>query len=295
MKLIRNEARLDNRFELIESIIKTTGENDFTISPIVSNESNNDMIICLSDLHIGATYSGSFGKYNSDIAKTRLSQYLGEIIKIQKTHNSEKCFVALLGDLVSGNIHSTIAISNRENVIEQVKICAELVSNFVYELSKCFTEVNIAFVNGNHSRLTRKDDAVKDERLDDFIPWYLQAKISHIPNVNLIEDRIDSTLASIEVRGNMFLLCHGDYDNFSKSGIADLVLMLGFKPCGVLFGHYHTCAVSDIANIKLIRSGSLGGSGDDYTIQKRIIGNPSQMVCIVENSGVKTYYPVELN
>jgi len=40
------------------------------------------MIICLSDLHIGATFKNSDGEYNIDIAKSRLEKYLDEIKNI---------------------------------------------------------------------------------------------------------------------------------------------------------------------------------------------------------------------
>lgn len=79
----------------------------------------------MSDLHIGATYYGFDGIYDVEIAKQRLNQYLSEIIDIQKIHAAENCVCVLLGDLISGSIHKTISITNKENVIEQVKLACE--------------------------------------------------------------------------------------------------------------------------------------------------------------------------
>lgn len=45
----------------------------------------------------------------------------------------------------------------------------------------------------------------------------------------------------------------------------------------------------------MIRGGSLAGSGDDYTIEKRLTGKASQMVCVCDSTGVICYYPIELN
>ena len=45
----------------------------------------------------------------------------------------------------------------------------------------------------------------------------------------------------------------------------------------------------------MIRGGSLAGSGDDYTIEKRLSGKPSQMVCVCNKRGVACYYPIELD
>jgi hypothetical protein len=45
----------------------------------------------------------------------------------------------------------------------------------------------------------------------------------------------------------------------------------------------------------MIRGGSLAGSGDSYTIEKRLSGKASQMVCVCNKNGVVCYYPIELN
>ena len=45
----------------------------------------------------------------------------------------------------------------------------------------------------------------------------------------------------------------------------------------------------------MIRGGSLAGSGDSYTVEKRLSGKPSQMVCVCSEKGVDAYYTVELN
>lgn len=56
-----------------------------------------------------------------------------------------------------------------------------------------------------------------------------------------------------------------------------------------------TCAVDETNGIKMIRGGSLAGSGDSYTIEKRLSGKASQMVCVCNKNGVVCYYPIELN
>ena len=56
----------------------------------------------------------------------------------------------------------------------------------------------------------------------------------------------------------------------------------------------HTCAVGEANGVKMIRGGTLAGSGDQFTIKKRLSGNPSQMVCTCNQKGVACYYPIEL-
>ena len=54
---------------------------------------------------------------------------MNEVIAIQKVHNCENCYISLQGDMISGNIHKTIQVTNRENVIEQIKIASELIGS----------------------------------------------------------------------------------------------------------------------------------------------------------------------
>lgn len=294
-KVNRIQGRVEEKLDKLEEEIKNQGKIDFEVHDGISNTSDNDLLVILSDLHIGQCFSSAFGKYNSDIAKVRLEQYLNEVITIQKLHKSENCYVSLQGDLISNSIHKSLAITNRENVIEQIKLASEMVSSFLYELSKHFTAVHMTSVTGNHSRIDRKEDALHDERLDSLIDWYVSAKLQHIKNVNIIESRLDSSISTMDIRGKLYVNVHGDCDSFSKAGISSLVFMLGVFPYAVTFGHLHTCAVDEANGIKMIRGGSISGSGCDYTVEKRLSGKPSQMVCVCTNKGIKAYYAVELD
>ena len=292
-KMLRNDARLESRLDNLENVLKEAGKINYEISETKNIKSDNDLLVILSDLHIGQTFDSFGGKYNTEIAKKRLEEYLSKILEIKRINNSENCYVSLQGDLISNSIHKTLAITNQENVIQQIKIASELVTSFVYELSKNFNKVVVSSVSGNHSRLDKKEDALKDERLDDIIIWYMNTALSHIENVEVKKDSIDSTFSILEIRNNIYVGVHGDYDSFSKSGVANLSMMLGFFPDVITFGHLHTCGMSDEGGIKIVRGGSLAGSGDDYTIEKRLKGKPSQMVCVCCDKGIKSYHIIE--
>lgn len=292
---LRSEARLEARLENIERAIRSSGVCQFPPLPSLERDGERDLIVCLSDLHIGAEYSSISGKYSSEIAKERLATYLQKVLEIGRTHRAQNCYVVLLGDLISGSIHADLTATNRENVIEQVICASSLVEQFVYGLCSEFETVFLSSVVGNHSRLGKKEDALKDERLDLFIPWHVETALSHIKNFIPEKHRLDTSLSEIQVRGLSYLLVHGDYDAFSKNGATSLMLMLGYKPYAVIYGHYHQCAFDDAGGIKLIRSGCLGGSGDNYTVSKRLYGRPSQTVCVCGPDGVEALYPVEFH
>ena len=289
------DARVEQKLDLLEEELLSQGRVNFDIHDNVNISSDNDILVILSDFHIGQTFRSIWGEYNSDIAKKRLNQLLNEIIAIQKLHNSEKCYVSIQGDILSGNIHKTIQVTNRENVIDQIKIASELISSFCYELTKYFGVVFMSSVSGNHSRMDRKDEALHDERLDDVITWGIELSLKHIDNFHVLNRKLDNGIADIDIRGKSYITVHGDFDGYNKTGVSNLCMHLGFIPYAITYGHLHTCAVDETNGVKMIRGGSLAGSGDSYTIEKRLSGKPSQMVCVCNKKGVMCYYPIELD
>lgn len=287
-------ARVIDKLDKLEEQLTVQGRVNFAKHYHCNDTtSDNDLLVVMSDLHIGQCFDSHWGKYNSDIARERLADYLVEVIKVKNLYQSENCYVSVQGDLISSSIHKVLAITNRENVIEQIKLASEYISSFCYELTKYFKHVYLSSVSGNHSRIDRKEDALHDERLDDLISWNVGLSLQHIDNFTVLNNNIDTGIAEINIRKKRYISVHGDFDTFTKQGVANLVMMLGYIPYAVVYGHMHTCAVDETNGIKMIRSGSLAGSGDGYTIEKRLSGKPSQMICVCGNNGVISYHPVE--
>lgn len=293
-KRLKEDARLEDRLDRLEAKLMETGADEYKCRVhYIRSQGDTDLLVLLGDLHIGQCFDSFLGKYNVDIAKDRLERYLGEIKAIKQTHNAENCYVSLQGDLISGSIHKSVQVANSENVIEQIKIVSELLTTFVFELSKMFNVVRVSSVCGNHSRLDRKEDALKDERMDDIPIWYMKAKLATVDNVEF-EIEYDNTFATMEIRDNMYVHLHGDYDSFDKNGLSSLILMLGWIPDVVTYGHKHFPAYYYIGNTQIIQNGSLAGAGDDYTIEKRLTGKANQTVLVCTKQGVIAHYPVEL-
>ena len=296
---IRIEARVEDKLDYFEKIIANQGKIDYKpLKPaereLIKTKSDNDLVIMLSDLHIGQTFASAWGRYNLEVAKDRMNQYLNKIIEIKDRHTSENCFVTLQGDMISNSIHKTIAITNRENVIEQVISASEIITAFLAELSKIFNNVTVVSVVGNHSRIDKKEVALKDERLDTLIEWYAKSKLENFENIEFIEP-YDNTFNCFVVRNKHYFVVHGDYDKFDMAGVAKLSMMAGYFPYCILFGHRHFPATTEINGIKLVQSGSFPGAGDDHTIELRLSGKPSQTVLVCNEDGIECNYTVELD
>lgn len=288
------DSRFDEVMDIIEERLDNFAKIDFTPHPTPIVDGENSMIACLSDLHIGQCFSSYFGEFNSDIAKERLQKYVDEIINIAKLNKVKNIYVCMLGDNISNSLHKTIEVSNKENVIDQLKLSIEYITSFCYELTKHFENVYLASASGNHSRLQAKDLAQHSERLDAFIAWDVCRTLKDQENFHsLLHCSIDDGIAMIDVNNKSYMLIHGDFDSTNSQGYMKLANMVKSFPEYVLCGHRHFCSYSQ--DTKFIQSGSLAGSGDDYCIEKRLEGRASQMVCICDNSGVKGLFPVILS
>ena len=296
-KSIREAARRESFVELIHRAFSINVKPfDYKSSPVI--DSNEDMVVCLSDLHAGIEVQNWWNTYNTGILKKRLHKYLDEICEIQKLHQCKMCNVVLGGDNISGAIHANLRLQNNENVIEQLKIAITYISEFIYTLQDWFEEINVYSVSGNHSRLSaNKDDHLKGEELDDMIPFCLTLQFEKNKNVRIVDthERLDSTISAFKTRGDkLFYIVHGDKDR-PANVVKNLTLMSGIKPDGIIMGHRHNNSLSTEHSVKIIQCGCVVGM-DDYCVDKRISGEPEQCVFITsENRTVKCLYDIGLN
>lgn len=297
-KSLREDARRESFIELIERAMKEKIDAfDYKASPVIN--SDDDMVVCLSDLHAGIEIDNWWNVYNTQILKNRLHKYLNEIRKIQKTHQCKICHVVLGGDAISGAIHENLRLQNNENVIEQLKIVITYIGEFIYILKEWFESINIYSVSGNHSRLNpNKEYHLKGEELEEMIPFCLKIQFAQNDKVSVCDYmacKIDSTISAFKTRGNkLFYVVHGDHDTPSNV-VKNLTLMSGTKPDGIIMGHRHNNALSTEHGVKIIQCGSVVGT-DDYCVDKRISGEPEQCVFITnEHRTIQCLYDIGLN
>ena len=126
------------------------------------------------------------------------------------------------------------------------------------------------------------------------IPWFIKSLLKNCENIVVEDENIDDTFAEFWVRDKLYFGVHGDHDPMNDASIAKLALWAKMTPYCVLCGHKHFPAMTDVSGIKVVQSGSLCGSGDEFTRQKRLTGKPSQTVLVVGDNGIRACYPIEL-
>ena len=293
-KIVRERSRQEELNEILVNAINSGSLPEFKYEPKPFVASDNDILASLNDIHFGANHQNYWCTYNSDICRAMMNNYLDDIIKTGEIHNSENCIIWENGDALSGAIHHSIQVTNKENVIEQLTGVSELIAGFLAELSKHFKTVKFVSVSGNHSRIIPdKNKALIDERLDDLIEWYLKARLQNFDNIEIgFGQRIDPTMYLINIRGQNYLGIHGDFDG-SAGKVQSLQTMINQPLYAVLSGHLHHNKVDMVQGIKTVMAGSFLGM-DEYCVSKRIVGRPEQMICICDENGIRCQYDIPL-
>lgn len=298
-QVLRERARAEELNAIITKAIQNADLPELPCEVVEFDEgalyhqSDNDLLVSLNDIHFGAVVENFWCQYNPEICAQMMRQYADKVIEIAKVHQSKNCYIWANGDMISGNIHYEIAVSNRENLVKQVMGVSELIAQFICTLRPYFQRVHFTSVAGNHSRIGQKDKSIFNERLDDLVEWYLAARLQNCHDVVIgAGEKLDTTMYALEVRGKTYVGVHGDYDP-TPAHIQTLQTMAQRPVYAVLLGHLHHCATNHVQGIRTVMAGSFQGM-DSFCVQRRIVGRPEQMVCVCDESGIRCSYEVEL-
>ena len=293
-RVIRQRSRQEEVYDIMREALANGTLPVLKYKRAAAIESNNDLLVSLNDIHYGAQHNNYWGEYSPEICADMMRGYLDSILEIADRHHSENCIVWENGDAISGIIHESIRISNKENVIGQIMGVSELIAQFLSELSEHFKTVKFVSVSGNHSRINpNKEDALPEERLDDLLEWYLTARLQNFDNIEIGGcTRIDPTMYVVSIRGKIYAGVHGDFDS-KESRVREVQSMLRYPLYAILMGHKHHNKIDTVQGVKVIMAGSFLGV-DDYCIQKRIFGEPEQLVCVCNERGIVCSYDIPL-
>ncbi len=179
----------------------------------------------LSDFHWGERVKpaqvGGVNAFNMEIARKRLRHVVGSAVKVAGIWSPAMDYpgvvAALLGDMVSGNLHDELTATNEMNTMPVVlDLYRELVAA-IRVLADAFGRVFLPCVSGNHGRDTKKTWA-KDRNHTSF-DWllyqFLAMAFADDKRVTfLIPEGSD---ALYKVFGIAYLATHGDQFKASDS------------------------------------------------------------------------------
>lgn len=299
VKILREQGRIESMFDIVKRAIEEYQPIKFNYTPSNVPDSDNDLIIHLTDLHGGVNIDSPFNVFNMKVLEKRLKNYLDEIFDIQNTYKSQNAYVIIGGDLIQGLIHTNARIEAKENIVMQIMKVTDLVSNFIYELSKIFQNVEVHTTAGNHSRSTaNKEESVRGENFDLLVPFACKKDLKNIANVKFVDNYLECDIATFEVRGHMVYAAHGDKDT-AKSIVYNMTKFARKAhlplPDLCYLGHRHTNGLTTVDDVKVIESGCVDGM-DSYTIDMRLVGTPEQTVTVVtENKRIKALCDIQID
>lgn len=290
---IRTEARKESYTDMIKRIVcEDTEPMNVSVHYTLFNSST-DLLCHLTDIHTGIEINNWKNVFNEDVLRQRIEKYTSDILDIRGLHQSQNCYL-VIGEILSGLIHSNLRLQNNMDLMEQFKYVSELISAMLVRLANNFNHIYVYTTPGNHSRISpKKEDSLDGENMDVLLPFYLKARLQNVDNVSICDNTIEPEIAMFNIRGNNVFSAHGHKDS-PVNVVQNFTMMFGIKPDIVLLGHRHTNGLTTVYDTKVIESGCVSGS-DAYAVSIRKTNKPEQTVSVIGENGLICLYDIQLD
>lgn len=293
-KQVRELSRKENLGEVLEKKLTELEMQPKIINDEYKNRvtSNRDMVCLISDIHYGIKTTNALSPYDSDICKLKMNYLIDKTIKFSLENDVDKLYVMVLGDEISGLIHNTTRLEQREDVISQVIEVSELLYESIVKLANNLPYVIVGLAQGNHSRvMADKKDSLERENFTRLIKEFLRLRLANISNVLLLENVFDEAIIELNIRGYNVIGLHGQND--SLNNLDRLIEMFDKKIDYVCLGHYHQSKEFETNKTEIIVNGCF--SGDDYSKRLRLYNKPIQKLLLFDDTGKIATYNINLD
>lgn len=293
-KEIRNLARAKNLGEILEEKIKELDMQPRIVNdiPLYDNKEKQACLV-LSDIHYGETVDIFLNKYDTNICKQRMNHLINKTIEYCRLNEINILNVFMLGDLISNEHYTTIRLSNRENMIEQIIGISELLSESMIKLAKEIPIVTIGITTGNHERVHQKKENLNKDNYVTLIKEFLTLRLANVSNIIFMENKYDNEIITANICGLNIVGTHGDKTD-KKQATYQLSSLLNQKIDILLVGHYHEMATQVHHETTVIRNGSMVGS-NEYSRNLNLHTRPTQRLLIVSEDGCDCIYDIKLD
>ena len=246
-----------------------------------------EAILQLSDWHYGIVVNSYWNKYDTEIARQRIQKLRDEVVSLIKKENISALHVVNLGDLIAGNIHLTIRLNSRINVIKQIMDVSELLTELIVDLSN-YCKIYYYDTLDNHSRIEPiRENSLELESLACLTSWYLQARFDASKQefpVYIKKNVYSPDIITFDVLGHSVAGVHGHKDKPEKV-VDNLILMTKQDYDLILTSHLHHFSCDEKNEVLVVSNSSLMGT-DDYAAKLRLSAKPSQNMIIVTKNNV---------
>lgn len=288
---IRRIAREKNIAEIAQNAAKEVASKKILAAPKKNSllSDYNEAIVQLSDWHYGLEVNNHWNTFNPDICVERVAALRDEVVAFCKLFKVRKLHVVNLSDLIAGRIHSTIRLESRCDVITQTIKVAEILAEFLSDLTEEGLIINYYDCLDNHSRLEPiKAESLELESLVRIIPWYLITRLQNHP-VSICENEFSDDIITFKVLNGKYKIAgvHGHKDKPGRV-VEGLTLMTKNHYDMILTAHLHHFSGDEKNETLVISNGSLMGT-DAYAKDLRLSSRASQNIILVNDKSVADY------
>jgi len=244
-----------------------------------------EALLLLGDFHASEVVSPGevlgMNEYSWTIMVDRM-RMVAESVESHVNHAGfpvKRLHIALLGDMLSGDIHDELAITNdRPTAQAVVDLSAELAS-MIEGFVPLFPSITITGVPGNHPRYSKKMPAKQAYNNADWMMYkMLEHRLSRYKSIKCDFPMSAFSRVTIAERWKL-LLFHGDGIRSSMPGVpwgglsrrvASLMEQFGAAQVAVDYiacGHFHTANALDGVQVETFMNGSLKGV-DEYSVKQ---------------------------
>lgn len=294
---INARLRWESRWEDLANHLIETIKNQNHLPLIMRGEEHGSGVeasILLSDWHIGLGINTPHNTFNIEEARKRVGLLAEEVIRVCKASNVDVLNIDMLGDMVSGTIHTTTRIYQVCDVIEQTSNTIELICQFINAVSPHFAELRLHSVAGNHDRVTASyKESLQEENWIRIIDMVIELRTG----LKFERSGVDQEIDTYQLRnGRVVGLQHGhNFKGKLEDGVKDVTHYLRDNTnCDGIdymhMGHFHSFR---FANGTIV-NGCLSGS-DQYANKARFNDSASQVLVLYHDNGNQTLHNIILN
>ena len=254
----------------------------FKAPKVGGKATEHEMLACISDAHFPEVVdpAQTFGiAYNGDVCKRRIEYLRDKIIRFADLHQSaypvRKLTVNVNGDMISGDIHEELEVTNQMPTSEAMVKMAYMLFETGCAFAEHFPQVEFIVMPGNHPRVTQKPRfKQKWNNWEWVMGMFLAALAKGTFNVIVPRDLVYRHRVFDFTVG----LSHGDgvkAQSFAgiphyamerrRTKLQSLLKQLGQRELDLLiYGHFHQLIFEEGQGCSLLVNGSIKG-GDEFS------------------------------
>jgi hypothetical protein len=220
----KEHGKLEVFFNRVISYIEPVAPLESQFSKVYTEKKKSDTeivpVMHVTDSHMGAVQEPDeieyFNEFNPEICDRRnigFAQGFNDWVQMHRTaYKIKKCHVIFTGDLISGDIHEELRVTNAFPVPEQVVRAAQSHFKQIALLAPYFDEVIVDFLTeDNHSRLTKKPQA-KEAGVNSYgylVAKLMEAYLAKHQNVKFNIHAMHEKVIKVSTRNYLITHMHG--------------------------------------------------------------------------------------